>query len=140
MIQLRFREKEGKQLISFEDFKPDDSAPIYVQIVLHIKRGIVAGNIQNQDALPSRRVLSAMLGINPNTVQKAYKILEEEQLIVSYFGSGSVVVITPEVVSKLSQELMLKETKKVVDAMKKMGFDKDRALELIASMWEKEEE
>lgn len=127
-------------MISFEDFKPDDSAPIYVQIVLHIKRGIVAGNIQNQDALPSRRVLSAMLGINPNTVQKAYKILEEEQLIVSYFGSGSVVVITPEVVSKLSQELMLKETKKVVDAMKKMGFDKDRALELIASMWEKEEE
>lgn len=127
-------------MISFEDFKPDDSAPIYVQIVLHIKRGIVAGNIQNQDALPSRRVLSAMLGINPNTVQKAYKILEEEQLIVSYFGSGSVVVITPEVVSKLSQELMLKETKKVVDAMKKMGFEKDRALELIASMWEKEEE
>ena len=38
------------------------------------------------DELPSRRVLSAMLGVNPNTIQKAYKILEDNALIASHGG------------------------------------------------------
>ena len=51
------------------------------QIIRYIKRGAVAGTIRDGDELPSRRVLSALLGINPNTVQKAFHLLEEEQLI-----------------------------------------------------------
>ena len=53
-----------------------DTSPIYLQILLYIKRGIIAGSIVDGAELPSRRVLSALLGVNPNTVQKAYKLLE----------------------------------------------------------------
>ena len=48
---------------------PDSGTPIYLQIIDFIKGGLAAGTIVYGDELPSRRVLSAILGINPNTVQ-----------------------------------------------------------------------
>ena len=53
----------------FSDFVPMDGSPIYLQIILHLKRGMVAGSVRHGDELPSRRVLSSLLGVNPNTVQ-----------------------------------------------------------------------
>ena len=76
-------------MVSFEGFRPEGSAPIYQQIVTYVKRGIVAGEIPDGDELPSRRMLSALLGVNPNTVQKAYQLLERDGLIVSAPGKGS---------------------------------------------------
>ena len=64
-------------MISFEQFTQEEGSPIYLQILRYIKRGVVAGSIADGDELPSRRVLSALLGFNPNTVQKACRILEE---------------------------------------------------------------
>ena len=58
-------------MISFDNFIIEDGSPIYQQILLHIKRGVVAGTVADGDELPSRRFLSALLGVNPNTVQKA---------------------------------------------------------------------
>ena len=68
-------------VISFEGFLIGAGSPIYQQILLFIKRGAVAGTISDGDELPSRRVLSAFLGVNPNTIQKAYRMLEEEGLL-----------------------------------------------------------
>ena len=53
-------------MISFESFVLEDNVPIYLQIVGYIKRGIVAGTIADGAELPSRRMLSALLGVNPN--------------------------------------------------------------------------
>ena len=61
-------------MISFDSFIAQDGVPIYLQIVKHIKSGIVSGTVVNGDEVPSRRVLSALLGVNPNTIQKAYKM------------------------------------------------------------------
>ena len=65
-------------MISFDSFVMEEGVPLYQQILLYVKRGIAGGTIQDGDELPSRRVLSALLGVNPNTVQKAYRLLEEE--------------------------------------------------------------
>ena len=75
-------------MISFDTFKPTEGTPIYQQILLYIKRGAVAGTIRDGDELPSRRVLSALLGINPNTVQKAYLELERRNITYSVPGVG----------------------------------------------------
>ena len=63
-------------MIRFEEMKLDENSPIYMQIIDFIRGGLAAGTIVYGDELPSRRVLSALLGINPNTVQKAYAMLE----------------------------------------------------------------
>lgn len=74
-------------MVSFEAFRAVDGAPVYLQIINFIKRGAIAGTIRDGDELPSRRVLSALLGINPNTVQKAFHILEEEHMMESRTGA-----------------------------------------------------
>ena len=83
-------------MLSFDSFVLEDGMPIYLQILLFVKRGIIAGTIADGDELPSRRVLSALLGVNPNTVQKAYRLLEEEGLVQSHSGAKSYMVLDGE--------------------------------------------
>ena len=80
-------------MIRFEEMKLDENSPIYMQIIDFIRGGLAAGTIVYGDELPSRRVLSAILGINPNTVQKAYAMLEAGELIRSHTEEASIVLI-----------------------------------------------
>ena len=122
-------------MISFELFKLQEGSPIYLQILLYIKRGIIAGIICDGDELPSRRVLSALLGVNPNTVQKAYKLLEDEGLIQSRTGAKSCVVITEAKLFSIREELVKEDAKGVVTALKLMGVSKEEAHALIDKYW-----
>ena len=112
-----------------------DGSPIYLQILLYIKRGIIAGIICDGDELPSRRVLSALLGVNPNTVQKAYKMLEDESLIQSRAGAKSYVVVTEAKLTEIRTELLEADAKEAVAKLKLMGVSKDEAHDLIDKYW-----
>lgn len=123
-------------MISFENFRMQDGSPIYVQILLYIKRGIIAGMISDGDELPSRRVLSALLGVNPNTVQKAYKMLEDEGLIQSRTGAKSCVAVTVAKLREIREELLEDDAKNAVSSLKQMGVSKEEAHALIDKYWE----
>ena len=123
-------------MISFEQFILEDGSPIYLQILLYIKRGIVAGKIVDGDELPSRRVLSALLGVNPNTVQKAYRMLEEEGLIQSRSGAKSCVVLDGEKNRKIREELLDADARSAVRTLRQMGVTMEEAMELIQTYWE----
>lgn len=122
-------------MISFENFTMSGGSPIYLQILLYIKRGMIAGSICDGDELPSRRVLSALLGVNPNTVQKAYKLLEEEGLIASRAGAKSCVVVTEAKLIEIRAELLEADAKEAVMKLKMMGVSKEEAHELIDRFW-----
>ena len=126
-------------MISFEGFKTEDGTPVYQQILLYIKRGAVAGTIADGDDLPSRRMLSALLGINPNTVQKAFRLLEEEGLIESRMGAGSVMVLSEEKVAQLRRELLTDDIRGITRALKLTGVGRDEALALIEQYWDEED-
>ena len=64
---------------------------IYEQIVDGIKEDIISGILNTGDKLPSVRDLSAKLTVNPNTIQKAYKELENQGWIYSVSGLGNFV-------------------------------------------------
>ena len=123
-------------MISFDQFKLEDGMPIYLQIVLYIKRGIIAGVIVDGDELPSRRILSALLGVNPNTVQKTYRILEDEGLIQSHAGAKSYMVLDEEKVRRIRRELLEGDARSVVSAMKQMGLSLDEATALLKKYWD----
>ena len=123
-------------MISFESFVPDGNVPIYLQIVGYIKRGIVAGTIENGAEMPSRRMLSALLGVNPNTVQKSYAMLEEEGLIHSRSGAKSCVAADEAAIRRLRGELLGQNLKTVIDAMKQMGMRLEDAQAALADHWE----
>lgn len=122
-------------MISFDGFRMEDGIPIYTQIILHLKRGMVSGTVLSGDELPSRRLLSARLGVNPNTVQKAYRILEEEGLIQSQAGAKSCVSLTEEKLHLLREELLEGDVKPLVAAMAQMGLSKEEALSLVTKFW-----
>lgn len=123
-------------MISFDSFTATDSSPIYQQIVLFIKREIAAEAIFDGDELPSRRVLSALLGVNPNTVQKAYRILEDEKLIISHSGAKSTVILTEETRKKIRTELLETDARLAMRTLKQMGVSKDEAFALINKFWD----
>ncbi len=126
-------------MVSFDKFIMEDGSPIYQQILLYIKRGVVAGGVVDGDELPSRRVLSALLGVNPNTVQKAYRLLEEEGLIASHSGAKSYVVLTDEKLSSIRAEFAEADAQAAVKILRGMGISLDEAKILLEKYWERGE-
>lgn len=123
-------------MVSFDDLVLLDGVPIYQQILRHVKLGIAGGTIPHGETLPSRRVVSALLGVNPNTVQKAYRLLEEEGLIQSHPGAKSCVAADEAAQARVRAELLQEQAQQAVAALKRMGLSKEAALELIAQHWE----
>ena len=123
-------------VVSFEAFRAVDGVPIYLQIQTYIRRGCVAGTIRDGDELPSRRVLSALLGVNPNTVQKAFRLLEDEGLIASHSGAKSYVTVDEGKLAALRQTLLREELRAVTRSLRQMGIAREDALRLISEFWE----
>ena len=65
-----------------------DPKPIYEQITNNLRRLIASGGIAPGERMPSVRELATRLTINPNTIQRAYRQLEQEGYIVSLPGKG----------------------------------------------------
>ena len=123
-------------MISFEDFLMEAGIPIYLQIILWLKRGIASGQIRDGDEVPSRRMLSARLGVNPNTVQKAYRLLEEEGLLVSQSGAKSLMSLTEEKCAAVRESLLRSDVRSLVGALARLGLTKGEVLDLVEQYWE----
>lgn len=70
---------------------PGSSEPIYVQVAEQISKAIARGELASGDKLPAVRKLAAELVINPNTVARAYRRLEQAGLVTTKTGSGTFV-------------------------------------------------
>jgi GntR family transcriptional regulator len=70
---------------------PGSESPIYKQVVEQVGEAIARGRLSYGDKLPAVRKLAAELVINPNTVARAYTILEQQGLVVTKSGSGTFV-------------------------------------------------
>jgi len=69
----------------------DSAVPIVEQIRTEIRQAIATGELRPGHALPTVRQLADDLGINMNTVARAYRLLEGDGLVTSIRGRGSVV-------------------------------------------------
>ena len=82
-------------------------------------------------------MLSALLGVNPNTVQKAYRLLEEEGLIQSHSGAKSCVVLEAEnPPAGEGAAAGAGRARHLNTAMRQMGLTKSEAVTLIETYWE----
>lgn len=123
-------------MVSFEQLVLNDRSPIYLQIVRFVQRGIISGAIQNQEELPSRRVLSSLLSVNPNTVQRAYKIMEDEGLIESRTGAKSCISITEDRLFRIRKQLVTEEIRSAITIFKQMGLNRQETLDQINALWD----
>ena len=70
----------------------DSTVPLYRQIADGVRGLIVRGHLGEGDALPSVRSLGAMLGVNLNTVAKAYRVLADEEVVLLKHGASAKVM------------------------------------------------
>ena len=68
---------------------PSSGVPLYLQIESQVKQALAAGALRPGEVLPSVRRLAQELGINPNTVARAYQNLEQAAVIRTVPGGGS---------------------------------------------------
>jgi len=73
------------------EISPGSDEPIYVQVASQISEAIARGRLAVGDKLPPVRKLAAELVINPNTVARAYSVLEQAGLVTTKTGSGTFV-------------------------------------------------
>lgn len=83
-----------------------DARPIYQQVKEGFCRLILSGALPPGYRLPSVRELASNLAINPNTIQRAYRELEQEGYTVSVPGKGSFVCEGDQAARKRRQELL----------------------------------
>ena len=122
-------------MISFEEFKKNDRIPIYLQILLYVKRGILSGEIQRGDVLPSRRMLSALLGVNPNTVQKAYKEMEEMGIINTIKNNQSTITDDDNLIKQIRNDLINEATEIFLEQMKAINVPMEEVKEIISKKY-----
>jgi GntR family transcriptional regulator len=92
--------------------------PIYQQIVTQVKERVASGQLQAGSQLPSIRQLASDADVNPNTVAKAFKILERDQVIVSKGFRGTFVQATAT--DHLNQNMHSKVEKELQATIQKL--------------------
>lgn len=117
MIQLNYR----------------DSKPIYEQIKDGLKRLIITGAIAPDEKMPSVRELASQLAINPNTIAKAIRELEQEGYIYTITGRGSFAADRKDISAGRNDQL-LKKFDEIVKELLFLNENKDDLKQRIEAL------
>ena len=109
--------------------------PIYEQIAEGIEREIVTGIMAEKEQLPSIRELSALLGANPNTVQKAFLDLDRAGIIVSTPGIGCFVAEGARERIKERLASRIDRIQEMASELAGAGIDMERVLSAVRSAY-----
>lgn len=108
-----------------------NDAPIYTQLIQQVKVGIVTGAFPPGERLPSVRDLATEAGVNPNTMQRALAELERDGLVYSQRTAGRFVTEDNTMINAAKRSLAERHVKTFLEAMLRLGFQREEILTLI---------
>jgi len=121
-------------------FRIDNASdrPVYQQIMDQIKRDIALGRLNKDEKLPTVRQLAKQIAINPNTIAKAYRQLEQEGIIVTKPGAGAFVASLDSNLSRAVRKKIISEELELiaVEAFH-MQIDRQTLIELFNNIVDK---
>jgi GntR family transcriptional regulator len=115
-------------------FRIDNTSdrPVYQQIVDQVKRDIALGRLIKDEKLPTVRQLAKQLAINPNTIAKAYRQLEQEGIIITKPGAGAFVANLDSNLSRsVRKKIVSDELQQIAIEAFHMQIDRQTLLELF---------
>ena len=112
-------------------FIPNDKEPVYIQIIRYIKQQIVIGELGIGDIIPSRRDMAVMIKVNPNTVQKAYKEMEEMGIITTHRNYQSNITDDSSMITKIKEDLINESMDSFIASMKAINVKKEEVINII---------
>jgi GntR family transcriptional regulator len=111
---------------------------VYQQIIDQIKRDIALGRLLKDEKLPTVRQLAGQLAINPNTIAKAYRQLEQEGIIVTRPGTGAFVASLDSHLSRaVKKKVVSEELERIAVEAFHMQIDKQTLLDWFNNAAEK---
>lgn len=96
--------------------------PIYQQIIDDFRKRLIRGELQKGDRIPSQREYAEMARVNPNTVQRAYREMENMEIVQTLRGQGTYISISPERLAQIKQETAGGVLSYFIDEMKSLGY------------------
>ena len=120
----------------FSDLKLNSKTSVYLQIIQHVKRKILNKSIIAYTPLPSRRELASLLSINPNTVQKSYKLMEEEGILRTISNVKSVVYVDEQIMERLQQEMIQETVDDFIANCRECGLPFQMVVAILSTRWD----
>lgn len=111
----------------------DATYPIYEQVIEKIKKQIVRGELKPGAKLPSQRKMARTIEVNPNTVQRAYREMEQRGLVEGKRGRGTFVKDDDQVMQEIKKEMADTAVLNFIEEMLSLGFEKDTILKKVES-------
>ncbi len=110
---------------------------VYLQIIDQVKRDVALGRLAKEERLPTVRQLSQQLTINPNTIAKAYRQLEQEGIIITRSGAGAFIANLDSGLSRaVRRKLICDELERIVVEAFHMQIDKETMTEWFHAILE----
>lgn len=106
----------------------DDVTDLYEQVAGEIRRAIAEGEAKPGERLPAAKDLAAVLGVNPNTVLRALRMLRDEGLLEFRRGRGVSVTGTAQ------RGAVLARARELVDFARQQGYRTDELIEIIEAV------
>lgn len=120
----------------FFRIEPDNGVAIYEQIARQIKYAIANGALRPGELVPSVRELAVLLAVNPNTVAKAYRDLQNESVLETLRGEGlRVARLAVERCRKARQRLLEERMSAVATEALQGGLTEVEFLTLVREVW-----
>ena len=110
----------------------DVSMPIYQQIIDEIKRAVARGDLKPGDKLPSHRDMAKEIQVNPNTVQRAYREMEQEKLVATLRGQGTFISDDSMLIDRIRREMADNSVSAFVQEMMALGLIPEKIISLVA--------
>jgi GntR family transcriptional regulator len=120
------------------DVKFNNRDPVYVQVIRHFKEQIATGLFEPGQEIPSRRELANQLKINPNTAQRAYKEMEEQELIFTEGNLPSRITKDEQVLKMVREELIQEAVDAFVDSVRTINVPLHEVLNLVKTKYDRE--
>lgn len=127
--------KEGDDFMSLITVDLRDRKQLYEQLIDNIKNLILIGELSPDEKLPSVRSLAKELGINPNTIQKAYTELERQGVILTLPGRGSIVTSQTDVLLENHRKKLTAELSVIANQAAKIGVTKSEFAVMAETAW-----
>lgn len=112
-------------------FRFSGGKPVYLQIVEQFRDAVLSGEYAPGERIPSVRELAAQARVNPNTMQRALSILEQEAILVGNGTVGRNVTEDADVLKDLRKgavRILVEEFRKKLEVL---GFSHEEAAELL---------
>ena len=105
-----------------------NDVPIYQQIINLIKYDIVSGKISMGDKLLSTRDMAIKLKVNPNTIQRVYRELEQDGICESRRGLGTFTTEDVGVIKRMREDLVHDMVQGFIDGMVRLNYSEEEII------------